>query len=179
MSEITSGEALISLLLSCVCTELNTNGRPVCTCAVRHAIQWPSMDGCDCACDNNGSVGQAWARFQRFEPMETTYTADDRLCGLQVVATVDVGVHRCVSAFDGNSPRPPTPETLTSDALGLINDEYHIRKAVLCCPEPAGNGVLAGWRWRPTQSLPLGPMGDCAGVVLTVVATGTMRSTTA
>lgn len=175
MTEITSGEALISLLLNCVCTELNTKGRPVCSCSVRHAIQWPSMEGC-CDCPDPSASGQAWARFQRIEPTDTSYTADDRLCGLTVMMTIDLGVHRCVSAYDGNSPYPATTDTYTADALGLINDEYHLRKAILCCPEPAPTGVLRGWRWRPTQSIPLGPMGGCAGIVLTIQATGEMRA---
>lgn len=179
MSELTSVEALITLLLNCVCTELDTAGRPVCSCAVRHAIQWPSMEGC-CECEaasgHAKTHGQAWARFQRAEPVQGTPRADNTQCGRATQVTIDLGVHRCVSAFDGNSARPPTPAQYTADSLALINDEYHIRRALSCCPEPQPAGALAGWRWDVTTSLPLGPMGGCAGVVVTVVATGIMRA---
>lgn len=171
---VSSGELLISTVLACVCNELNTAGRPVCTCAVRHAIQWPSMEGC-CECPHPSANGQAWARFTRVDPTQDTFLADDTTCNQTVNFVFDVGVHRCVAAFGDNNGAAPSPATYTADALALINDEAHIRRAIACCPEPAPGSVLTGWRWRAAQSLPLGPLGGCAGVVVTVYATGVQR----
>lgn len=172
---ITSVEAAISLLLSCVCDALNASGRPVCDCTVRHAIQWPSMESCGCDCPSGGQ-GQAWARLQRVEAFNGVQNADDTNCGGLTTTYIDVGVHRCVAAYDGNSPYPATSATYTADALGLIHDEYVIRQAVACCKRPE-TGVLMGWSWRPTQSLPLGPLGGCAGIVVTVACQGVPRIT--
>lgn len=180
MTLISSAELLLSTVLGCVCAELETIGRPVCSCAVRHAIQWPSMEGC-CDCDHAVAPasapthGQAWARFQRIDAATTTYAADDSSCDQTTSIVFDVGVHRCVAAFGDEDGSPADPATYTSDALALLNDEAHIRRAINCCPEPAPGSALTGWRWRVTQSLPLGPMGGCAGVVVTVTATGVPR----
>jgi len=176
---ISSCELLIATVLNCVCVELNTKGRPVCSCAIRHAIQWPSMEGC-CECDSPGGVGgvhgQAWARFQRIDAVpSSTALADDTSCDQSVQFVFDVGVHRCVPAFGDENGGPVSPATYTADALALINDEAHIRRGILCCPEPGYGSVLTGWRWKVTQSLPLGPLGGCAGVVVTVTATGVQR----
>lgn len=169
---LTSVEALISLLLNCVCEALNSSGRPVCGCSVRHAVQWPSMEACGCDCA--AGQGQAWARLQRVEAFNGTQNADDTNCGGATTTYIDVGVHRCVSVFDGESPYPATDAAYTADALGLIHDEYVMRRAVACCPR-ADVGLLANWSWRPTQSLPLGPLGGCAGIVVTVLCQGPPR----
>lgn len=177
---ISSGELLLSTLLTCVCAELEAVGRPVCSCAVRHAIQWPSMEGC-CDCDHSVAPavgpthGQAWARFQRIDTYTTAYLADDTTCDQTLSFFVDIGVHRCVAVYGDELGSPADPADYTADALSLVNDEAHIRHAINCCPEPAPGTALTGWRWRVTQSLPLGPMGGCAGVVVTVQATGVPR----
>lgn len=181
---VSSAELVIAAVLQCVCTELETAGRPVCSCAIRHAIQWPSMEGC-CDCDHavppatGATHGQAWARLQRIDVADTTLLADDTQCGTSTVLVFDVGVHRCVAAFGDEYGSPVSPDGYTADALALINDEAHIRKAIDCCGTVTGGpSAMRGWRWRATQSLPLGPLGGCAGVVVTVYATGEPRIVT-
>lgn len=166
-------ELLVPLLLNCVCERLTLDGRPTCTCAVRHAIQWPSVAEC-CKCDAGG-IGQAWARLVRVEPFGGTPNADGTDCGGAVLATIDVGTHRCVKAIVPGGGAP-SAAVYTQDALALIGDEFSLRKAIACCPQDIRTGPLRGWSWKATTSLPLGPLGGCGGVVVTVTAQGVPRA---
>jgi len=158
-------------LLNCVCNALRANGRPVCSCALRHAAAYPSMDDC---CECGAGEGQAWVRVQRVDlaPESPTLKADATPCAGQMLrVTFDAGVYRCVTAIHPNGTGP-TDDEFNTDTLGALADHEIMRTAISCCPKPDEN-----WRWYPTTWVPLGPLGGCAGGMLSVVAIGKFTPT--
>lgn len=146
------GRLLIGLL-NCVCAAFTDDGRPVCRCSVRWAIQWPSMTGCKCDCDDGN--GEAWTQLVRMQQNVTVTAASGAACLNTASATVNVGYHRCVTSA-GTGGSVPSPETYTTDSLGLLADEETIRRTLTCCEVP-------GWQITAGSFQPLGPAGGCAG----------------
>jgi hypothetical protein len=142
---------LLSALLECLCTQLSTDGHPVCECCVVVSDDLPPMTGCDCICE--GAQGRAWVRFVSADFQQTELTK----CPIgpwQV--TLQLGVYRCISS-------EPTCETTTTEADAAAEDLASIQRAILCCP------VLGGRRYTLSDAEVIGPLGGCIGVAMRVV----------
>lgn len=143
---------ILSALLTCLCQQLITDGRPVCECCLVASDDLPPMTGCDCVC-TDGAQGVGWARLVSGSWQQPEVTK----CPVGPWrVTFQIGVYRCVSS-------EPTCETKTAEAVGVAEDAASLARAVLCCDALAGrNHTLGGVQI-------IGPMGGCIGVALDVV----------
>lgn len=143
--------ALLEALKDCLCTQLATDGNPVCECCLVVSDELPPMTGCDCVCESG--QGKAWARFVSADFQQDELTK----CPVgpwQV--RFQLGVYRCVSS-------EPTCETGTLEAEMIAEDLATLQRAVACCP------ALGGRRWTFGNIQIIGPSGGCVGVAVEVV----------
>lgn len=132
-------------VLACICTQLSTDGRPVCECC-QHAGQ-PIMDGCDCVCDD--AQGRAWITFLGADFLQS---APARCPTGLWEARFQAGVWRCVTDHDG------VCAASTVDAAAVAEDTTSLVEALTCCT------AFTGRFWRMTGVEVLGPAGGCVGV---------------
>lgn len=148
---------LLVQLRDCVRTELaRAVAGPVCRCAVAHSVVTPTMDGCDCECDDG--QGDAWVRLVRLEPDETLEGIGPAVCPTGWQAVIELGVYRCV-------PLPEEGEALeeqvVSDiALAALSDMNALIRVLGCC-SALWDTALGVEFWQP-----VGPAGGCAGGTL-------------
>lgn len=151
---------LLVALRECVRTELarSVNG-PVCRASIRHSVVTPTMDGCDCLCEDG--QGDAWVRLVRLDPDgDGQGFALPGVCPQGWVAIIEMGVYRCV-------PLPEEGEALPEDtehqiALAALADMNALVRVVGCCPALRDEHVGVEF-WQP-----LGPTGGCAGSSLQI-----------
>lgn len=142
---------LLTSILACLCTQLVTDGNPVCECCVVVSDDVPPMTGCDCVCENG--QGFAWARFVNADWQQTELTK----CPIGPWrVTLQIGVYRCVNA-------EPTCETTTTEAELVSEDMASLQRAVLCCE------ALGGRRYTLGAGNIIGPAGGCVGASLDIV----------
>jgi hypothetical protein len=148
---------LLVVLRDCVRTELaRSTAGPVCRCAIAHSVVTPTMDGCDCECDDG--QGDAWVRLVRLEPEESLETIRPSVCPTGWQAVIELGVYRCV-------PLPEEGEALeeqvVSDiALSALSDMNALIRVLGCC-EALRDAFIGVEFWQP-----VGPSGGCAGGTL-------------
>jgi len=142
---------LLSALLDCLCTQLVTDGNPVCQCCVVVSDGLPPMTGCDCICEDG--QGMAWVRFMSADWQQT----DVSKCPVGPwKVRLQLGVYRCISS-------EPTCETTTAEADSIAEDVASLQRAVLCC------AAMGGKRYTLGSVQIIGPSGGCVGAALDVV----------
>jgi hypothetical protein len=148
---------LLVALKACLYAELarSTSGK-VCRVTVRHSVVTPTMDGCDCECDDG--QGDAWVRLVRLEPEESLSLVTPTSCPPGWQAVIELGVYRCV-------PLPEEGEALSEQdendiALSALSDMNALVRVYGCCDALADEFRGAEF-WQP-----LGPSGGCAGGAL-------------
>jgi hypothetical protein len=113
--------------------------------------------------------GEAWVRVARTYPAATATNGIARnpaVCGPGLMGIeFQLGIYRCIKGVLDDDGTPPDCDVITNDAVLILADQGAMRRAVLCCDalEPY-DPVIGEWR-------PVGPMGGCAGGVLTVSIT--------
>lgn len=141
---------ILTDILTGTIAALSAAGAPVSDASLTPG-ELPAWDSC---CDGGG---QLWVRVLRVTPGGVR---DDRRvthgCPSTWIARVGVGVIRCVATVDDNG-LPPTPDTLTAEAVQMHEDAHTIAQRLLCEPI-AGTASAAMEEW-----VPLGPDGGCAG----------------
>lgn len=150
---------LLVELRDCVCAELARSiAGPVCRCAIAHSVVTPTMDGCDCECEDG--QGDAWVRLVRLEPEESLEIVGPSVCPTGWQAVIELGVYRCV-------PLPEEDEVLeeqvvSDTALAALADMNALIRVLGCCTalRDAFTGVEF---WQP-----VGPSGGCAGGTLQI-----------
>lgn len=135
---------LLTVALACVADVLDPPvGRAV--LAPGSAVAWD-----DC-CD-----GQVWVRLISLVPKPDP-TGLSTPCGPSIwVATLGIGVVRCVATVDDQGYAPPASALIT-DTLQMTADMTALSEAIQCCLAPQ-TGKTSMLRWEPS-----GPEGGCAG----------------
>lgn len=139
-------------LLGCVQAALADCGVPVCRTFLSTSAT-PPWDVC-CECD--GGVGQLWVAVDRIEPVISPNAPG--MCGGTWEANVWVGILRCALTQQDNGS-PPDPDSLTNEALSILQDRALIMQAIRCCY--GAENEPHDWQIGEWQAL--GPMGGCLG----------------
>jgi hypothetical protein len=147
-------------LTECVCTALETAGRPACDCGLTIGVPAQGPAGC---CEDCGGVGGNVATFlERVYPVDpTTYEQvvrrEDCKPGA-VAADISVTLVRCYPSMDAQG-RMPSLETTTEYAHNLNTDIAAVWAALKCCDTPIvfRDSAIQG-----------DPEGGCAGFVIRV-----------
>lgn len=154
---------LVEKLLSCLCNQLQAEGRPVCCCGWRRSAETLMPDACDCRCGDGQGV--AWIRivertFGEDAPVNVARARsfDGGFCGpagAGEVWSMEAGIARCWP--EGENGMSCEEHTEAAD-WGAWDDEILFR-ALACCDELDPFGVqLEGIRT-------LGPEGGCIASV--------------
>lgn len=158
---------ILTALRDCLCFELSkTLWGPPCSCLL---VRRNTPIG-DCTpgtvpvapppLSQQGGNGVAWVRKTDVTPVVST-VAGDR-CVNQLVATIELGIVRCIDvAADGSLG---DPATLADEALKFESDDNALRRVGRCCTLPGEPQVTLA-RWQPIFG------GGCAGGVQLITVT--------
>lgn len=157
-------------LLACLVEYLTACNRGACEYTIYHGDQHLPADKCDCVCAQG--TGQAWVRLVRYnrDLTRTELTSWGGGCGYSVIATIEIGLHRCISAVMTEQSQP-TAAQYTADAVAA-DEDMAVLMSLMCCQVFTGDDghdpvTVRDWDWRP-----LSPRGGCAGQVLTLQVVG-------
>jgi hypothetical protein len=157
-------------LLACLCELLITEGRPVCACHHYGGARRQPADRCG---ESDGANGQAWLRRD-----ESVWTPQDgsqmtwggSFCGAGSAwqTEIEVGIYRCIKAVQQDKVAPD-PDLYNQDRELLAADRQTLYQ-VLCCDAWDDDNYPFGL--LSAQVSPQGPMGACAGSILTFSISG-------
>jgi hypothetical protein len=153
---------ILMALRDCLCREVaKTIFGSVCRCYVAWGAVLPMQDGCFCTCEPDGN-GDAWVKLDSLDPdlSATSGAGVQGWCPTGWVATLSMGIYRCIPVGEADEVLDHTVVTDTS--LALLSDMASLWRAFSCCESVIENGVrVATWT-------PIDPAGGCAGGALTI-----------
>jgi hypothetical protein len=155
--------ALLVGLRDCLCQQITraTYG-PVCRCYVAWGPTLPIQDGCSCACgDFDEHNGDAWVKLDSLDPDLEGGTAAgvQGWCPQAWVATVSIGVYRCIPTAQDDDVLPATE--VTDISLALLSDMAAVWRVLACCDVLQEGARVLSWT-------PIDPAGGCAGGYLSI-----------
>lgn len=146
-------------LAQCVCEMLCTHGQgPTCWCGVYPgaSVQWLVCD----ECESGDACGMGYVRPGTVAPYEVfPFAIVDINCVKPLAYELEVGVLRCFPTFDDDG-NGPDPDVATAAACGLLQDQWALYQAIMCCTSLQVKALSA---WQP-----VGPVGNCVGGFWTV-----------
>ena len=145
-------------LINCVCEMLATNGQgPTCWCGVYPgaSVSWEECGDC-----GDDVCGMGYVRPGTTTPYDVfPFSVIDENCVKPLAYELEVGVLRCFPTMDDDGAMPPADVT-TEAAMGLLQDQYALYQAIMCC-EGLKTKAISAWQ-------PIGPQGNCVGGFWTV-----------